>query len=279
MLKSITFWCAAILLALIPLLIIDIVEHFLLFKSEVYGEFIMVAQEDLGLTTEQKAQILDRALARNTELHFLMYTKGFLCLILAIASALLFRKYARQSPTPWFKTTLGTIMVIMLAVIIKVSIVVFSEGSGKIHFITSVLHPKSLKDVLLAANLNSKAVYVDFWGTTCGPCLMEFRNFTKPVKDRFNNPGDISYLYIAQGQEYLWRKLIDKYQVEGYHIFLDKQNYNSLFRNAVANDTALIIMPRYVITNEKGEVIVTDAKRPSAKDALFAELESVIKGE
>lgn len=273
MTKSLSFWAAAVLLALVPIFIVDISEHYLSYRKDVREEFILVAQDVYAFTRDQKAQILDAALSKNVELNFLMYTKGFLCLVFVAGGVALLIRVHRNLSVRWSKLIVATFIVMVVIAAAKVAFVFSAKGSDNIHFIEAQ-NPTSLNDLITAANLKSKAVYVDFWGTTCGPCLMEFRNFTKPLKEKFN-ANEISYLYISQGQEYLWRKQIAKYDVEGYHVFLDDDTYAHLFRNAVGNDTATIFMPRYLITDSKGMVVVSDAKRPSDGEALFAELRAV----
>jgi peroxiredoxin len=119
-------------------------------------------------------------------------------------------------------------------------------------------------------------VYVDFWGTSCGPCLVEFRNFIGPLKDRYRENKQVQFLYISSGSDYLWKRQIEKYGLEGYHLFLDDEQYSTLFRNAIGNDTASILIPRYMIIDQKGKIVVKNAKRPSDKDLLFAQIDKYL---
>jgi thiol-disulfide isomerase/thioredoxin len=276
MLKSHTFWIAAILLAIVPMFFIDITEHILSYKKEVREEIITLAYEGQNYTRDQKTQMLDKLLDENVTLNFLMYSKGFLAFVFLVSGIFLLIRVNKKLSIRWIGIIPVTLGIMVLAVLVKVQQPWLAGDSGKIHFVHAERPPQSLSELVKAANLNSKVFYVDFWGTSCGPCLHEFRHFTKPLKERFPNAQDVSYVYIANGMEYLWRKQIDKYEVEGYHIFLDDDDYNTLFRNAVANDTAVIYMPRYLITDGEGNVVVADAKRPSDAADLLHELTSVL---
>lgn len=276
MIKSKYFWVAAILLAIVPLLLIDITEHYLSFKKEVREELIMVAQDVYNFDKEHKAQILDRAFERNQVLNFLIYTKSFLCLISLALCFYFFRAYRTKKKSGILKPTLFSVIVICLFVSAKFLSVSLVNNNDKIKFFSLPNNAITL-DQLIHEHFNNKVVYVDFWGTTCGPCLMEFRNFTKPLKDKYRSNEELNYLYISQGDEYLWKRQIEKYEVEGFHVFLNDDQYNRVFRNSIQNDTATIVMPRYLIVDKKGEVVVTDAKRPSDKDSLFAQLDKYLK--
>ena len=122
-------------------------------------------------------------------------------------------------------------------------------------------------------------VYVDFWSTTCGPCLEEFRHYTKPLKDQYQSK-DVVFLYICGGQylrhQYMWREQIKKYNIEGYHLYLEFDQYDELYR-LLANDKNIAIsMPHYFILDKTGKVVNTDAKRPSDRDSLFAQLNTFL---
>jgi thiol-disulfide isomerase/thioredoxin len=123
-------------------------------------------------------------------------------------------------------------------------------------------------------NFKGQVVYVDFWGTTCGPCVMEFRDFTKPLKDKYKQRHDISYLYIAQGNKYFWNEQIKKYNVEGTHLFVSPRQYESLYKQSTNEN--IILMPRYLILNKKGNIVERNAKQPSNKDSLFTQLDKYL---
>ncbi len=272
MIKSKNFWIAAIMIALTPLLTIDIAHHYVDWQKEVRGELINVVQ-NYSFDREEKAELLDRVFARNETLTFLFYIKGFSILVLLLLSFHFFRQYFRNQKPKLFKPFLFTIT--LIACFISVKILLFNKviTNEKIKILT-FRDQDSTFNRLYNENFKGKVVYVDFWGTTCGPCLDEFRNFTKPLKEKFRNRPNIDYLYVAQGNRYLWREQIKKYNVEGYHIFLNSSQYNKLYIN-YAKDS-LVSMPRYLIIDKKGNATETNAKRPSEKDSLHSQLEKYL---
>lgn len=272
MIKSKHFWIAAIIIALIPLLVIDIAQHYVDWQKEVREELINVVQT-YSLDRAEKADLLDRVFSRNETLTFLFYTKCFSILVLLLLSFHFFRSYYRNQKPNLFKSFFFTITLIVCFISVKLFLfnkVIINE---KIKFLT-FSDEDSTFNTLYNENFKGKVVYVDFWGTTCGPCLDEFRNFTKPLKDKYKNRNDINYLYVGQGNRYLWREQIKKYKIEGHHIFLNSSQYNKLYIQSAKD--SLVLMPRYLIIDKKGNITETNAKRPSNKDSLHSQIDKYL---
>lgn len=276
MIKSRRFWVAAIMLACIPLLCIDISEHVLDWEKDVREEMINVVQNVYDLSREQKAHILDNILERNYTLNMLIYVKVFLALALLIGGVWLFIKYKRESGKI-AKPLVFTFMLMVLFTGAKyVWALTINPQNKHIKFV-SIDDPETGLAKIIHDNFKGKVVYVDFWGTTCGPCLAEFRDFTKPLKNRYRQSGKVGYLYISQGNEYLWKKQVNKYDVDGTHVFVSREQYDRLFQDAVRDSARRILMPTYVIVNAAGKIVETDAKRPSDSKALFAQLDKYLQ--
>ncbi len=273
MIKSRHFWIASIMMAIIPLLSMDIVLHYVDWKSEVREELISVVQNLYSFDREQKAIILDKVFERNETLTFLIYIKSFLILVLLSLSFFFFRRYKQQLKPNFFKPFLYTIILIAGFLLIKIFLVNRINSNDKIQILT--ISPKdSSFQKLYNEHFKGKVVYVDFWGTTCGPCLQEFRDFTKPLKDKYKLNKNLSYLYIAQGSEYVWHKQIKKYDVEGSHLFITLDQYESLFR--LTTKDSVVLIPHYLIIDKTGNIVERNAKQPSDRDSLHAQLDKYL---
>ncbi|QOG02032.1 hypothetical protein [Flavobacterium sp. MDT1-60] len=223
MIKSKYFWLAAIMIAIIPVLGIDITQHYLDWQKEVREELITVVQDLYSFNKQQKANILDKVFERNQTLMFLIYLKSFVILILLSCSFYFFKLYKKQQRPKLLKPLFYIIAIIVCFTLTKFFLINRITTNENIKFLTINPSASSFQQ-LYNDNFKGKVVYVDFWGTTCGPCLQEFRNFTKPLKDKYKQRGDIKYLYIGQGNKYLWHEQIKKYNIEGYHILLMRHN-------------------------------------------------------
>ena len=108
-------------------------------------------------------------------------------------------------------------------------------------------------------NLNeSKYFYIDFWATWCRPCLEELP-FSQILHKKYSANG-ISFLYIS----------ID----ENFEDFQSKMTGKSLPLKSsflltgvddseLAKKIRLMSVPRYVIVDNKGQMVDSDAPRPS----------------
>ena len=161
--------------------------------------------------------------------------------------------------------------------------ILYGAGEEGFTIIGTTEQTNSMEEVLALPELKGKVVYADMWRTTCGPCIKEFRH-VKDLKKHFQDKKDIVFLYFSQdkhpGGEYRLRKMISKYQLNGYHFLL----FNGDFVSAnwpilqEGSSDARAYVPRYFIVDKEGNIVIQNAKRPSAKEELYAQIESVLNG-
>lgn len=61
----------------------------------------------------------------------------------------------------------------------------FYQGTDRIKLLEPSKPYTSITEILQVDELRGKVIYADMWGTTCGPCLEEFKNHTKPLKRQY----------------------------------------------------------------------------------------------
>jgi thiol-disulfide isomerase/thioredoxin len=263
MIKSKLYWAGVILLAIIPLVVMDIPKHYVDWTREVHDETIEVVYNSYHFTDKQKAALLDNILDTNTSLMASMYLKGFAGVVLLFFSSWFFVSYRRQGPVPFWKAAGMALILLLISASLKTYSWYSFSGNDKIKMISYTPADTSLTHIY-NINFKGKVVYVDFWGTTCGPCLEEFRTFTKPLKAKYHDRKDIAYLYICGGRESVWRQQLKKYDIQGTNIFLDAKQYRQLFKSAIRGDKdTLVAMPRYLIMDKQGKIVNSSAPRPS----------------
>lgn len=125
---------------------------------------------------------------------------------------------------------------------------------------------KMFEDVL--AEYKGKVVYVDFWGSWCGPCRGEMPSSQK-LHSQFEGK-DVVFLYIAfeRGQtreqnEASWKNGIEKLDIKGVHFLPSNDASDAVSRKYQING-----IPRYMLVDKTGKVVNQDAPRPSSGQVI-----------
>jgi hypothetical protein len=106
MIRSVNFWIGAILLAFVPLLLIDIETHYLAWQTEVREQVIYAVQDVYTFSKQDKAAILDKVFERNRTLTLLIAFKAFFSLLFLIAGIYMLRKFVKSNKTGFLKPLL-----------------------------------------------------------------------------------------------------------------------------------------------------------------------------
>ena len=123
----------------------------------------------------------------------------------------------------------------------------------------------------LIAKLRGKKVFVDIWGTWCGPCKKEFMQ-----KDKYSEllkSKNITPLYICEGRvskEKVWKEMIKAYNLEGQHILANEKLLADIINKF--GDNGSFTYPRYLLIDENGKVVNSQASYPSKTSKLEKEI-------
>lgn len=268
MIKSKFFWIGAILLAIIPFLIMDIPKHYVDWVRDVHDETIDAVQDVYHLNKKQKAETLEQIFESNKRLMAMVYIKAFLAIVLLSVCIYCFIKYRKQGRSTFWQPFVVTIILVAITISLKTYSWYSFSGNEKIRLLNLAETDTTLENIYCKYFIG-KVVYVDFWGTTCGPCLNEFRSFTKPLKEKYQDRKDIAYLYICGGHKFVWKQQLTKFDIEGSHVFLDMEQYDKLYRKSIkGNKDSLILMPRYLIIDKHGKIVETNAPQPSEINSI-----------
>jgi thiol-disulfide isomerase/thioredoxin len=130
----------------------------------------------------------------------------------------------------------------------------------------SDLVPISLEEILF--KYKGKIIYVDIWASWCGPCRALMPKSHK-LKEQFKEDVAFIYLSIDENAE-LWRKTARN---EG----IDEQNsYLISEESSFIKEHKVVAIPRYMIFDRNGELIVDDAMRPNNKN-FVEEMNEIIQ--
>ena len=108
-------------------------------------------------------------------------------------------------------------------------------------------------------DLRGKYVYIDVWATWCGPCRAEIP-FLKKVEEKYHgkNIEFVSISVDVDKDREKWVNFVKEKELGGMQLFADK-NWNSEFMKSYNINS----IPRFILLDPKGNIVESDAKRPS----------------
>ena len=113
-----------------------------------------------------------------------------------------------------------------------------------------------------------KVIYIDFWGTWCGPCLAEMPN-SNIVEHEFKDK-DVAFVYIClESEEKQWKAAIDKFELGGQHYLLsNKQSAEIRKLFSLASVPFYILIDKYGVNKEWGSHLRPLTAREKIKEML-----------
>lgn len=152
-----------------------------------------------------------------------------------------------------------------------------NELNAKIKIFDGYEKTSSIYDVI--STLKGKVVYVDVWGTWCGPCKEELK-YNPQLKARFEGK-DVAFVYLDMDdddKDAIWREYIKVNGLTGIHLRKNRETIEPFWKElcAITADKAAYY-PQYFIFDKEGKLVVSKAKRPSSSEALYQQIETYLK--
>lgn len=128
------------------------------------------------------------------------------------------------------------------------------EGEPAIDF----SYPDKDGNEISLSSLKGKLVYVDVWATWCGPCKAQIPAL-KVLEEEYHEKN-VTFLSVSVDEDKdAWIKMVEEKELGGIQIWASGWT-------EITKDYAIMGIPRFMLFSAEGNVITTDAPRPSSGD-------------
>jgi len=139
---------------------------------------------------------------------------------------------------------------------------------------------KNVQSIYEVVNkLKGKVVYLDVWGTWCGPCKHELK-YNPAMKNYFKGK-DVEYVYLDMDEDNAdsaWKNFVKVNEMTGVHLRKTRKEIEAFWEELYAGEKGKErFYPSYFIFDKTGKLVVSQANRPSDTTALYAQIEAVLK--
>lgn len=125
-------------------------------------------------------------------------------------------------------------------------------GSGRTYTLPDNMSTAFFKSII--NRHKGKMLFVDFWATTCGPCVGNIKQ-QQALRNKYKNNPDFDFVFITSEEES---------PLQSYEKFIAEQGLNNTYR--VNSDAFLSLrelfkfngIPRYVLIDKEGRVLDDD---------------------
>lgn len=173
--------------------------------------------------------------------------------------------YPQSKYTPSLQKKINSLET-LLASNLKNKQIMIAEGYEKMTSIYQVV-----------SQLKGKVVYLDVWGTWCGPCKDELR-YNPELKQHFKGK-DVVFVYLDMDEDVKdaqWKNFIKVNGMTGLHLRKNGKDIQQFWPELLPKDKPDQYYPMYFIFDKDGKLVQQQAKRPSDKAELYKQIQQYL---
>jgi len=129
-------------------------------------------------------------------------------------------------------------------------------GEKATNFILTDINGKKVS----LSDFKGKLIYLDFWATWCGPCMMEMPKSIE-LQKKFSGDKNIVFLFVSiDDDEKKWKQIVKERNLTGTHLISPGRN------SAIVKQYNVVSIPRHYIISKDGTILDANASGPSDKN-------------
>jgi thiol-disulfide isomerase/thioredoxin len=135
---------------------------------------------------------------------------------------------------------------------------------------------RNLED--LVAPYKGKVIYIDIWGSWCGPCKAEMP-YVPALKKKFEDK-DVVFFYLDMDKPeriQTWKNYVTYIELIGEHYQMTSEEIEPIWKVVHEAGGNKDSYPGYLLIDRQGKLVHADAKRPSDGEALYQQIEALLK--
>lgn len=133
----------------------------------------------------------------------------------------------------------------------------------------------NMKDESITSSdyFKDKFIYLDFWATWCKPCVREIPDLVQ-LENEYHDQNITFISLSVDADKPVWKNYVTKRDLVGVQFWLDAKNkkiYDEAFN--------ITMIPRFVLIDDKGNIINANAPRPSSGKEIRKLLDKALKNQ
>lgn len=145
-----------------------------------------------------------------------------------------------------------------------------SDFDKNVSFVENGDSIKTFQELL--AKFKGKPVLVDFWFSTCGPCVSNSKKFGKEM-ERFTEQNGITLLCVSIDQDKeQWYNAIKYYEIGGNHIKACKSLHEDIYKAY-----SIYMFPHYMLVSPDGKILINKLKDLSEGDDFYNQIHDALE--